>query len=155
MKTTMIQINGTKLKKLFEYKGIEPRKASFELGYDGGYFSQVFGRGKMPKTMPFYLENRYGIKYEDYEKKDDEEITVVGADISECLNGIEAVNENVGEGFMQVLKEMEKVQVKLENLPRIRIHENSLINISPADLTTLIYKAVYSAVLHAWENDDK
>lgn len=146
------EIDGLKLRA--ELKRVFPNDNEAEIarmiGFEASYFHNVVSRNKIGKVAVLWLEG-HGIPLESYlptkEEPEEEEIAeVVGEDISEILNGIEAIYGKI-----------EDVNVKLENLANIRFGANgqdSAISMTKEELQNVIYRAVYSAVLHAWETPE-
>ena len=57
-----------------------------------------------------------------------------------------------------ILTKIEEVNVRLENLTNIRFGNNgqdSALSLTKEELQNVIYRAVYSAVLHAWETPEE
>lgn len=70
-----IEIDGKKLKKIFDKRGLKMQDISIDCGYEGSYFSKATRENRMSKTATILLQDRYKIYPEDYEP-DKEVVTV-------------------------------------------------------------------------------
>lgn len=70
-----IDIDGQKLKKIFDKRGLKMQDVSIDCGYEGSYFSKATRENRMSKTASILLQDRYKIYPEDYEP-DKEVVTV-------------------------------------------------------------------------------
>lgn len=62
-----IEIDGQKLKKIFDKRGLKMQDVSIDCGYEGSYFSKATRENRMSKTASILLQDRYKIYPEGYE----------------------------------------------------------------------------------------
>lgn len=70
-----VDIDGQKLREIFDKRGLKMQTVSIDCGYEGSYFSKATRDNKMSKTAIILLQDRYKIYPEDYEP-DKEVVTV-------------------------------------------------------------------------------
>lgn len=144
----MIAINGQKLKELARKTGKTGADISREFGLGEGNFTQACSRGKISRAFARFIEKEYEIPIDAYaiimeEPKDElPELTQAGSNLLQS----------------DILSKIEEVNVKLEKLANIRFGTNgqdSALSLTKEELQNVIYRAVYSAVLHAWETPEE
>lgn len=145
-KTKTIEVDGMKLRT--ELKRVFPDKSEADIarmiGFESSYFHNVVSRNKIGKVAVLWLQE-HGIPLESYlptKEEPKEELPVI-IPVEEYYH-------------REILEKIEEVNVKLENIANIRFGNNgqdSAVNLTKEELQNVIYKAVYSAVLHARENE--
>lgn len=128
----------TELKKVFSDKS--ESEIARMIGFEPGYFHNVVRRNKIGKVAVLWLQE-HGISLESY--------LPIKEEPKEELNNL---------WQQDILARIEEVNVKLENLPNIRFGNNgqdSALSLTKEELQNVIYRAVYSAVLHAWKTQEE
>ena len=64
----MIEIDGAKLRRLFELKGVMLSEASRQIGFDSSFISRCCQRNGISPVGAKSLEMCYGIQLDDYKK---------------------------------------------------------------------------------------
>lgn len=67
-KTNCVDIDGRKLKEIFDKRGLKMQDVSIDCGYEGSYFSKATRENRMSKTASILLQDRYKIYPEEYEQ---------------------------------------------------------------------------------------
>ena len=76
----MVRIDGEKLRKAIESRGLIMSDASEELGFNRMFISNCRNRGQMSRYAMVALQSRFGIPTEEYMVKDKPEIIKVIAE---------------------------------------------------------------------------
>lgn len=152
-KGNMYIINGEKLERIFEARGLIWSELSKQYGMNPSYFHHSMTRNRLKKSATMWLEKEYGILLEDYVVFEEEPKT----ELPELTPTEELVADWQVELCGQIkdlAEKIEEINVKLENLPNMRFGngQDSALNLTKDELMNVVYKAVYSAVKHAWEN---
>lgn len=66
-----VEIQSGKLREALKKRGVEPREASYAMGYQPNYLSVAFARGVLSKTAAVALKTLYNIAQEEYEAVDE------------------------------------------------------------------------------------
>ena len=72
MNSRLIEIDGAKLRKLLESKGVELAVASREMGYDSSFLSRSCTRNSVSPNGAKSIEHIYGVSLDDYKKTEPE-----------------------------------------------------------------------------------
>lgn len=154
---SMIVINGQKLKELGKATGKTGADISRQFGLGEGNFTQACSRGKINRAFARFIEKEYGIPIDAYAVKiEDPKDELPKLTPAEELSNM--WQQEICGQIMELKTEIEDVKARLENLANIRFGANgqdSAISMTKEELQNVIYRAVYSAVLHAWETPEE
>lgn len=151
MNSKTYEVDGTKLRA--ELKRVFPNNTEADIarmiGFEPSYFHNVVKRNKIGKVAILWLEGK-GIPLESYLPTKEEP--------KEKLPELTPAEELNNLWQQDILAKIEEVNVRLENLANIRFGNNgqdSALSLTKEELMNVIYKAVYSAVKHAWEEPEE
>ena len=94
-RTKTMPIDGGKLRGLIHNKGFYMMDMSLEMGYGISTLSQAIRRGNITNAMAYMLDNKYGIKYEDYAPKKEEPVIEKPATETEVISKGEALLKTI------------------------------------------------------------
>lgn len=90
MAEKFVKIDGDKLRKIIDYKGVSSSEASRHIGMARSYLGKCMARGLMSQQSLMLLESIYGIKRADIEAKEEpkeESKDVDMNDLYRCIYG--------------------------------------------------------------------
>lgn len=92
-RTSLLQINGEKLKKELDDRNLSAPKVSIEIGYNDGYMAKCIRDNCIPKSVQQLLELKYDIKSEDIKFEKKKLVPTKSAEAMEQNNNAEFISE--------------------------------------------------------------
>lgn len=103
----MIDIDGEKLKKVLEQRGIQMATLSRELGYAKTFVKNMITQERARMSVVNYLKAVYNIQPDMYIKPEKEEKTIVISDESEAMKYIDKRMKEMDEKLDKIIQAFE------------------------------------------------